>query len=80
MPYPPMFVWLGMLRILPASGEGASGASSCVNVPNETQQTTLYGIQVKCAHMFVPIDILFILLYLWECPCCFNPTCVWDSM
>lgn len=31
MPYPPMFVWLGMLRILLASGEGASGASSCVN-------------------------------------------------
>ena len=31
MPYPPMFVWLRMLRILLASDEGASGASSCVN-------------------------------------------------
>ena len=31
MPYSPMFVWLGMSRILLASGKGASGASSCVN-------------------------------------------------
>lgn len=65
MPYPPMFVWLGMSRILLASGEGASGASSCVNLPNENQQTISYNIHCtvyKFVYGDVLIEVLFVLL------------------